>query len=82
MTVEIGVRALDIARERLNRLHDIPGNSWRKIALLDAYIGIPAGSLCSIAKGREPKNLEHRRILGLPLVIEIDGKRYELTEVT
>jgi len=77
----MGVQGQDIIRERLNRLHDIDGLSWRRIALLDAYSGIPAGSLCSYARGRTVKNLEHRRIFGLPLIIEIDGRRYELTEV-
>ena len=78
----MGVQGQDIIREQLNRLHDIDGLPWRKVALLDAYKGIPAGSLCSYAMGRPIKNLEHRRIFGLPLIIEIDGKRYELTEIT
>jgi len=81
MASDIGVQTLDIVRERLNHLHDIDRLSWRKIAALDAYKGIPAGTLCSYAKGRELKNLEHRRILGLPPIIEIGGKRYELTEI-
>lgn len=72
---------LDIIRERLNHLHDTEGLSWRKIAALDEYKGIPAGSLCSYAYGREPKKLEHRRILGLPMVIEgiVGSRRYIVT---
>lgn len=78
---DIGVRQMDIIRERLNYLHDVDKLSWRKIALLDAYKGIPAGSLCSYAKDREPRNLEHRSILGLRQIVEIGGKKYELTEM-
>jgi len=81
MTIDIACPALDIVQDELKRLHAIPGHTWRVIAALDAYRGIPAGSLCSIAKGRDPKNPEYRRILGLPLMIEIGGRRYELTEV-
>lgn len=73
-----GVQSLDMARERLSRLHDIGGLSWRKIAALDEYKGIPPGTLCAIAKGREPKNNEHRRILGLSEIIEIEVKRNHL----
>ena len=61
--------ALDIARERLNEHHDIEKLSWRKIAALRPYRGIPAGTLCSIAKGREPKKPIYRSKLGLPAVI-------------
>jgi len=81
VTIDIPCPALDIARDKIKRLRSIPGNTWRRIAALDAYRGIPPGTLCSIAKGRNPKNPEYRRILGLPLVIEIDGKKYELKEV-
>ena len=81
MTSGLGCPALDSIRARLNYLHDIEDKSWRKIAALDEYRGIPAGSLCSYAKGRIPKNPEHRRILGLPLMIEIEGRKYELREI-
>lgn len=64
-------RGLAEARSELRRLHDEKGLSWRKIANLDAYKGIPAGTLNVIAKhGREPKNAKHRRILGLPEIIQ------------
>jgi len=76
-----GVQPLDMIRERLRHLHDTQALSWRKIAALDDYMGIPAGSLCSIAGGREPKNLEHRMILGLPLVLRgtAGGRKFTVT---
>lgn len=74
------VQSLDTVRERLNHLHDTVGLSWRKIAALDEFtnkdgVGIPPGTLCAIAKGREPKKNEHRRILGLREIIEIKVRR-------
>ncbi len=70
MTSDTDVRASDRACKRLNKLHAILGNTWRKIALLDEYKGIPAGSLCSYAKGRIPQNNKHRRALGFPEIIK------------
>jgi len=81
MTIDEGRPALDAARVRLNELHSMNGNTWRTIAALDDYRGIPPGSLCSYAKGREPKNPKHRRILGLSQIVEIGGKKYELKEI-
>ena len=41
--------------------------TWRKIADMKEYRGIPAGSLCSFANGTwEPKDLITRRKLGIP----------------
>jgi hypothetical protein len=73
-----GVQSLDMVQERLNCLHEIGGLSWRRIAALEEYEGIPPGTLNAIAKGREPKKLEHRKILGLPEIIEIEVKRNHL----
>jgi len=70
MTSYTDVQASDRICKRLNKLHAIKGNTWRKIALLDEYKGIPPGSLCSYAKGRIPENNEHRRILGFPEIIK------------
>jgi hypothetical protein len=68
-----GVQLLDTIQARLNRLHDSGSLSWRKIAALPDYQGIPAGTLCAIAKGREPKKKEHRKMLGLPpAAVEVD----------
>jgi hypothetical protein len=62
------VQTLDTIRNRLKELNRARGYSWRKIAEMEAYKGIPPGSLCSYSKGREPKNEKHRRILGLPVI--------------
>ena len=55
------------AREKLNKLHDEDGLSWRKIADLPQFKGIvPAGTICSFAKGNyEPQGDDIRRVLGL-----------------
>lgn len=37
---------------------------WRKIA--EFFPGVPAGTLCAIAKGRDPKSPAIRAALGLP----------------
>jgi hypothetical protein len=63
-----GVQDLDAIVTRLNHLHDSQSLSWRKISARSEYQGIPAGTLCAIAKGREPKKIKHRKILGLPVV--------------
>lgn len=52
-------------RKKLNKLHDEKGMSWREIAELPEYEGIPAGSLCSFAKSWEPKTNKSRRQFGL-----------------
>lgn len=66
-------------RIRLQQLND--NFTWREIAALDEYKGIPAGTLCSYARGRPIRNSTHRHILGLPQILKINGKTYELTEV-
>lgn len=40
--------------------------SWRKIAKLDKYEGLEPGTLCAIAKGREPVDIHIRTKLDLP----------------
>lgn len=40
----------DTLRDELNHLHGTPGTTWRDIARLPQYSGIPAGTLCAIAK--------------------------------
>ena len=58
-------------RERLNKLHDEEGLSWRKIAEMPEFkekdAPIPAGSLCSYAGGWEPKTERSRRMFGLKI---------------
>ena len=64
-------------RQRLNKLHDEDKLSWRKIAQMDEFKDIPAGSLCSYAGGWEPKTERARRMFGLPtfeVVLQARGK--------
>ena len=60
------VQSLDMVRDELIRLNTVEHLSWRKIACLERFSGITAGTLCAISKGREPRNMEHRRILRMP----------------
>ena len=64
MGAEHAVQTLDKVCNRLNDQYRLYG-SWRRVA---AVYGnqIPAGTLCAIAHGREPKRADHRAILGLP----------------
>jgi len=79
-TVQLELPDLAPHQIRLRRLNETL--TWRQIAVLDEYKGIPAGTLCSYAKGREPKNPEHRRILGLSyMTTKIGGRRYKLIEI-
>ena len=70
MTSYTDVQHSDIVQVRLNRLNKVDGLSWRKIAAMDEYKGIPPGSLCAYAKGRIPKDNERRRRLGFPEIIK------------
>lgn len=55
------VRNPDIVSKALSELHDTSGLSWRKIAKMDDYSGIPAGTLAAIAKGYPiPRKWHHR----------------------
>lgn len=71
-----GFQSLEKHQARLKALRR-SGLFWRHIAELDAYRGIPPGTLSAIAKGREPKKKEHRAILGLSEIITIQVKRNE-----
>lgn len=52
----VDVRPPDTVQAELKRLHAIPGHSWRKIAKMPGYQGIPPGTLSTIAKtGKVPK---------------------------
>jgi len=66
----IGVTTRDTPQERLKYLHDTARLSWREIANLDAYRGIPAGTLCRIAKGWEPAK-KYRARLGMAPTVEV-----------
>lgn len=51
MIPRMPVRTPDIVSKALFELNRYQHLSWRKIALLDDYSGIPPGTLSSIAKG-------------------------------
>jgi hypothetical protein len=56
------VQQLDKLREHLVRLHRT--RTWRDIAR--DFPDVPAGTLCAIANGRDPKKPGIRKSLGLP----------------
>jgi hypothetical protein len=68
MSVQNSVQSLDIVREHLVSIRGTNMTPWREIAQMPEYQGIPAGTLCAIAKGREPKCAKVRKILGLPIL--------------
>jgi len=51
-------------RKALKNLHDDKGMSWREIASIKQYEGIPAGTLCSIYND-DPIPKVHKQKLGL-----------------
>jgi hypothetical protein len=63
------VQSLDTVIRALVRLNSVDCLSWRKIASREEYLGIAAGTLCEIAKGREPKDAHVRAQLHLPALI-------------
>lgn len=64
--------ARDTLQARLLYLHDKEDLTWRKIAAMEEFGGVAAGTLCSISKGYMPKDLAVRRKLGIkePELIE------------
>jgi hypothetical protein len=66
------VRNSDIVQERLKHLHDTEMLSFRKIAAVDDYNGIPPGTLCAIYHG-EPIPIRHREALGLPQLVKVEA---------
>lgn len=65
----------DSIRVRLNHLHDVECRTWRKIAEMPEFNDVPAGTLCSIAKGYKPKSRELRARLRMNETIEIVVRR-------
>jgi hypothetical protein len=59
------VRTSDIVSKRLAELKDTSGLTFRQMAALDEFHGIPPGTLCAIYKGAEVPR-KWRRRLGLP----------------
>lgn len=60
------VQTLDKLKARLDALHGT-GLTWRQIAT--KFDGVPAGTLCAISKGREPRKASVRAALGLPVLL-------------
>lgn len=58
------VQTLDKARRSLKRAHKQFG-TWRAVG---KHFGIPAGTACSVAKGRDPQTPAIRKALGLPVL--------------
>ena len=54
-------------QRRLIQMHNHSEMSWREIAEMPEYQGINHATISAIARGRDPKNLHIRQILGLPL---------------
>jgi hypothetical protein len=60
----MSVQRLDTLRKSLREQRRL-GRRWRDIAA--DYPGVPAGTLCAIFKGRNPKKHSVRAALGLPV---------------
>lgn len=69
MTQKPLVQLLDALQRDLlaARAENTPPTPWR--ALVARWPGVPAGTLCAISKGREPKSAAVRRALGLPVLL-------------
>ena len=64
------IQSVDRLATELNRLYSYY-HSWRHVSLL---LGdIPAGSLNAYANGRPLKNTVHRKIFGLPPIVEVEA---------
>ncbi len=63
------VQTLDKVKDELTTLKKAKGLRWSDISQKPEYVGIPAGTLCSIAKGRDPKNPYYRAILHLSVLV-------------
>jgi hypothetical protein len=62
-------QSLPAVQNRLQQLNMVDNLSFRKIAALSEFQGIPAGTLAHIAKGREPKDPHTRALLHLPTFV-------------
>jgi hypothetical protein len=65
MTEKLSVQRLDTLRGDLLRKNN-QGIGWRDLA--ENYPGVPPGTLCAFAHGREPKKPSVRAALGLPVL--------------
>jgi len=64
------VETFDNLQKRLEWLHGSQ-MTWRKIA--ERFPGVSAGTLCDIAKGREPKGAAVRQALGLAPLVRVQA---------
>lgn len=71
MTAATPVQTLDKLQAELYGLW-ASGMHWRQIRA-DFYPSVPAGTLCSVAHGRQPRKAAIRAALGLPAHIDQDG---------
>jgi len=78
MTTRVRPTACNAIQTRLFELYDHL-HSWRAVGLELEISGAMAWRVAN--QGYEPKDPEIRAKLGLPQIVEIGGKRYELTEV-
>lgn len=67
----MAVRTRDTLAAELCALHG-SGMTWRQIAALARFCGVPAGTLCAIAKGA-PVPAKHRQRLGLPATATVEA---------
>ena len=65
MTPEPLVQPLDTLQARLAALRGT-GMTWRQIRA-EFYPDVPPGTLCAVAKGRNPRKVSIRLALGLPI---------------
>jgi len=72
------VRNPDIVSNEIIVLHDTQGLSYRQIAALPAWDGIPAGTLWAIAHGYPIPNC-HRETLGLPPLVKVPANMVRKT---
>ena len=64
------VKNSDTVSAEIIELHDTYGLSFRQIAALPSWRGIPAGTICSIYNGERVPN-KHRRKLGMPRLVKV-----------
>jgi hypothetical protein len=65
------VQSLNSLIERLTSLNKVDKLSFRKIARLPEFSGVPFGTLANVAKGRDPKDTHTRALLGLPAIAHV-----------
>ena len=67
MVTRMPVQTLDAVKAELNRVKRVTKLAWWQIAQIPEFAGVTAGTLCAIAKGRDPKSPHIRELLRLPV---------------